>query len=203
MPRDALIQYRHGTSAMWAAADPILAVGEPGWDTDLNIEKVGNGSSRWSALAVSGGGSGGGGSSSLIPTVKNASYSAVFGDLVLADATAGPFTVTAPTSPSVGDTFAVMKTDASANSVTVVAAGSTINGDASAEIVAAFAGATFIWAGAGWLILSVMAGSTADSGGGLTIFDGGGPTDTFALTVYDGGTPTSTYSLPVFDGGTP
>ena len=44
------IQLRHDTSAAWTAADPILAEGEMGIETDTQKSKVGNGSDNWSAL---------------------------------------------------------------------------------------------------------------------------------------------------------
>jgi hypothetical protein len=49
------IQYRRGTAAEWSAANPILAVGEPGYETDTGKFKVGNGVNTWSALAYSSG----------------------------------------------------------------------------------------------------------------------------------------------------
>ncbi|OZE03045.1 hypothetical protein CH249_14610 [Rhodococcus sp. 05-2255-3B1] len=48
-----VIQVRRGTTAVWAAADPVLAPGEPGYDTEREVFKVGNGSDRWSSLAAS------------------------------------------------------------------------------------------------------------------------------------------------------
>lgn len=49
------IQYRRGTAAEWTAANPTLAVGEPGYETDTGKFKVGNGTSLWTALAYSSG----------------------------------------------------------------------------------------------------------------------------------------------------
>lgn len=49
------IQYRRGTNAEWAAANPVLAVGEPGYETDTGYFKVGNGTSPWNALLYSSG----------------------------------------------------------------------------------------------------------------------------------------------------
>ena len=42
------IQMRRGTAAEWTSADPILAVGEFGYETDTGKLKVGNGTSVWS-----------------------------------------------------------------------------------------------------------------------------------------------------------
>jgi hypothetical protein len=44
------MQQRRGTAAQWTAANPILAAGEIGFETDTNKFKMGNGSSAWAAL---------------------------------------------------------------------------------------------------------------------------------------------------------
>ena len=47
----AQIQVRRGTSAEWAAADPVvLAAGEQGYDTTLKRLKIGDGTTAWTAL---------------------------------------------------------------------------------------------------------------------------------------------------------
>lgn len=66
MPARDPIQLRRGTSAEWAAANPVLAFGEPGYDSTLKIIKVGNGVTAWNSITDafetgSGGGGGGGG----------------------------------------------------------------------------------------------------------------------------------------------
>lgn len=43
-------QLRRGTSALWLSSDPVLALGEPGLDTDLMRLKVGDGVKAFSAL---------------------------------------------------------------------------------------------------------------------------------------------------------
>jgi hypothetical protein len=45
------IQLRRGTAAQWTAANPVLANGEPGLETDTGKWKFGNGSSNWAALS--------------------------------------------------------------------------------------------------------------------------------------------------------
>lgn len=52
------IQLRHGTAAEWTAADPTLALGEVGTETDTNKFKVGTGSTAWNALGYATGGTG-------------------------------------------------------------------------------------------------------------------------------------------------
>jgi hypothetical protein len=45
------IQVRRGTSSEWTAANPILAAGEMGVETNTNLFKFGNGTSTWTALS--------------------------------------------------------------------------------------------------------------------------------------------------------
>jgi hypothetical protein len=44
------IQIRRGTAAQWTSANPTLASGEFGYETDTNKFKVGNGSTAWTSL---------------------------------------------------------------------------------------------------------------------------------------------------------
>jgi len=48
------IQIRRDTAANWTSANPILAQGELGLETDTNKLKIGNGSTVWTSLACSG-----------------------------------------------------------------------------------------------------------------------------------------------------
>lgn len=48
------IQLRRDTAANWAVANPVLATGEPGLETDTNLIKYGNGSSAWNSLPYAG-----------------------------------------------------------------------------------------------------------------------------------------------------
>ena len=45
------MQQRRGTAEQWTAANPVLAAGEIGFETDTSKFKMGNGSSAWSALS--------------------------------------------------------------------------------------------------------------------------------------------------------
>jgi hypothetical protein len=45
------IQIRRGTAAQWTAANPTLASGEWGFETDTNKAKIGNGSTAWNSLS--------------------------------------------------------------------------------------------------------------------------------------------------------
>lgn len=46
----ARIQVRRGTAVAWAAANPILALGEFGFETDTNALKMGDGVTAWNSL---------------------------------------------------------------------------------------------------------------------------------------------------------
>jgi hypothetical protein len=48
------IQFRNDTEANWTAADPILAAGELGFETDTQQFKIGNGEDSWSDLPYGG-----------------------------------------------------------------------------------------------------------------------------------------------------
>jgi Major tropism determinant N-terminal domain len=45
------IQFRRGTAAEWAAANPTLAAGELGYESDTGQFKIGNGSANWASLS--------------------------------------------------------------------------------------------------------------------------------------------------------
>jgi hypothetical protein len=56
------IQVRRGTAAEWTSKNPLLAIGEIGFETDTNKVKIGTGTDLWTVLdyltAEGGGGSG-------------------------------------------------------------------------------------------------------------------------------------------------
>ncbi len=62
-------QFRRGTSTEWTNANPTLASGEVGIETDTDLFKIGNGTQAWTLLAYGGlrgfTGSSGGGSGSV------------------------------------------------------------------------------------------------------------------------------------------
>lgn len=45
------LQFRRGTAAQWTAANPVLAAGEMGLETDTTFFKVGDGTTAWSSLS--------------------------------------------------------------------------------------------------------------------------------------------------------
>jgi hypothetical protein len=48
------IQLRNDTSANWTSANPILAIGEMGLETDTSKFKIGNGLNNWDDLPYGG-----------------------------------------------------------------------------------------------------------------------------------------------------
>ncbi len=44
------MQIRRGTTAQWSSANPVLAEGELGYDTDQNKFKIGDGTTNWNSL---------------------------------------------------------------------------------------------------------------------------------------------------------
>jgi hypothetical protein len=50
------IQIRRGTASQWTSANPTLASGEQGFETDTGKVKIGNGSTAWNSLAYLGAG---------------------------------------------------------------------------------------------------------------------------------------------------
>jgi len=49
------IQIRNGTAAQWTSANPTLAAGEVGIETDTKKQKFGDGTTAWNSLAYAGG----------------------------------------------------------------------------------------------------------------------------------------------------
>ncbi|NBO26575.1 MAG: hypothetical protein EBU96_07270, partial [Actinobacteria bacterium] len=47
------IQLRRGTAAQWSSANPVLASGEVGVETDTKQFKIGDGTSLWNNLGYS------------------------------------------------------------------------------------------------------------------------------------------------------
>ena len=53
MPAQTVIKLRRGTAAQWTSANPVLAAGEVGLETDTNRTKYGDGTSSWASLSYS------------------------------------------------------------------------------------------------------------------------------------------------------
>lgn len=113
------MQQRRATASQWAEVDPVLRKGEIGVELSAGSDlparhKVGDGVRSWTELPYVAT------TPSALPTaVKTSAYSAIAGDLVLADAAAGGFTVTLPPSPPDHTMVWVKKLDGTTNSVIV------------------------------------------------------------------------------------
>jgi len=62
MPAETVIKVRAGTAAQWTSANPVLALGEMGVETDTQRSKFGDASTAWTSLSYSVGNSSGVGS---------------------------------------------------------------------------------------------------------------------------------------------
>jgi len=51
MAAQTILQFRRGTAALWASANPVLAAGEFGYETDTNKGKIGNGTTAYNSLS--------------------------------------------------------------------------------------------------------------------------------------------------------
>ena len=58
MPAQTVIKVRRDTAANWISADPTLASGEIGFETDTNQLKIGNGTDEWTVLPYASGAGG-------------------------------------------------------------------------------------------------------------------------------------------------
>lgn len=70
MPVQTQVQMRRDTAANWTSANPVLASGEWGIETDTRLVKIGNGSSAWNSLSYSTGPA----LDEVIPTDPNGAY---------------------------------------------------------------------------------------------------------------------------------
>jgi hypothetical protein len=58
MPAQTVIKVRRDSAANWTSANPTLASGEIGFETDTNQLKIGNGTSAWTVLPYASGAGG-------------------------------------------------------------------------------------------------------------------------------------------------
>jgi len=67
------IQLRNGTAAQWTSANPILALGEIGVETNTTKAKIGDGATAWNSLSYAFTAGGG------ITTGKSIAMAMIFG----------------------------------------------------------------------------------------------------------------------------
>jgi hypothetical protein len=128
------IQVRRGTAASWTSANPTLAAGEWGYETDTGFYKIGNGSTAWNSLSYTPN------YQPLTINTQTASYSLVLadnGELVEMNV-AGANNLTIPLNSSqpfpVGSQITILQTGA----------GQTVNGTPGLKLRAQWSSATLI-----------------------------------------------------------
>ena len=136
------IQLRRGTAAVWTAANPILAQGEIGYETDTNLFKIGDGVTYWNAMGYSIGGaktlaqlnailSGSG----AVALTANATL--VAGTEYYCTTTSTALTLTMPIAANLGDTITVYDAtnNAAVNNITILPNGLAINGSVQSAVM--------------------------------------------------------------------
>ena len=77
------IKLRRGTAAQWTSANPTLAAGEAGFETDTNQLKIGNGTDNWETLEYI--------SADLSPYLLSSSASTIYATIVSPDFSGNAF----------------------------------------------------------------------------------------------------------------
>lgn len=137
------IQVRRGTAAQWTSANPTLASGEWGYESDTGLAKIGDGSTAWTSLGYFGG------SNTLEFNEETASYTLVLGDSgkIVEMNVGSANTLTVPPNSSVaydvGTQITILQTGAGQTTLTQ-GAGVTINGTPGLKIRAQWSSATLI-----------------------------------------------------------
>jgi hypothetical protein len=90
------IQLRRDTAANWSSVNPILAYGEPGFDTTNQQLKVGNGSTAWNSLPFLVGDGGGAGSPSNTDAVPEGTTNLYFSNARAQSALSSQLSAKAP-----------------------------------------------------------------------------------------------------------
>ena len=89
------IQLRRGTAAQWTSANPTLASGEVGVETDTNKQKIGDGTTAWTSLAYFNVNGISFGTTGLTPSTSTAGNVTVAGTLNVANGGTGLTTIPA------------------------------------------------------------------------------------------------------------
>jgi len=89
------IQLRRGTAAQWTSANPTLASGEVGVETDTNKQKIGDGTTAWNSLGYFNVNGISFGTTGLTPSTSTSGNVTVAGTLVVANGGTGLTTIPA------------------------------------------------------------------------------------------------------------
>lgn len=141
------IQIRRGTAAGWSSANPVLAAGELGVETDTLLVKAGNGSTAWNSLTYIN-------QFAIFPNLTTNAQTGTSYTLALSDASkivevsnASSITLSVPLNSSVafsvGTQIQILQTGA--GQITVAgASGVTINSNPGLKLRAQWSAATLI-----------------------------------------------------------
>ena len=154
------IQKRRGTAALWSAANPLLAQGEQGLETDTNLTKTGDGVTYWNSLPYEIGGAKTAtqlnailaGTNAIVVTANQAV--AAFNEYFVNTLTTA-ITLTMPASANVGDYLTVYDStnNAASKNITLNSNGLAINGSVqnavidqnAGRLVFKYEGSTYGW----------------------------------------------------------
>jgi hypothetical protein len=158
------IQFRRGTASEWTSANPILAVGEMGLETDTNQFMIGNGSTAWNSLGY-GGIAGPSGDPRLTLNQQTASYTAVLADAAklveISSSSATTFSI--PTDANVnfpvGTQISILQTGSGQVTIAAVTSGTTtVNATPGLKLRAQWSAATLIKRAANlWVVTGDLA----------------------------------------------
>ena len=147
------IQFRRGLASEWTSANPTLAVGEMGIETDTDQFKIGDGTTAWTSLGYGGiqGPAGPSGDPKLTINQQTASYTAVIGDAAklveILNSSATTFSI--PTDASVnfpiGTQISILQTGTGQVTIAAVTSGTTtVNATPGLKLRAQWSAATLI-----------------------------------------------------------
>jgi hypothetical protein len=161
------IQFRRGTASEWTSANPTLAVGEMGLETDTDLFKIGDGATAWTSLGYGGiqGAAGADGDPVLTINQQTASYTAALTDagklVEISSSSATTFSI--PTDASVnfpvGTQISILQTGTGQVTVAAVTSGTTtVNATPGLKLRAQWSAATLIKRAANlWVVTGDLA----------------------------------------------